>query len=198
MRQAAAIAAATLRPSALADGRAPRTPPPAALSQRCTKHKEIESRGGRRRGASQADLRSKAAASSSGGVRIESAKVQIRRHGGFCYPRDSQNRSKTPPSAHTSPPHARRAAFGFAECGRRRLSPPPFAPVRFRGRARAAQLSPAAFKQHLIKHKEIESRGGRRRGASRADLRSKAAASSSGGVRTEPAKVQIRRHGGFC
>ena len=132
-----------LRPSAFADGRAPRSSPAAALKQHLVKHEEFESRGGRRRGASQADLRSKAAASSSGGVRTEPAKVQIRRHGGFCYPRNPQNHSKTPPSAHTSPPHARRAAFGFAECGRRRLSPPPFAPVRFRERARAAQFPPA-------------------------------------------------------
>ena len=75
-------------------------------------------------------------------------------------------------------PHARRAAFGFAECGRRRLRRRPHAPVRFRGRARAAQFPKSGVSESSTVNKEIESRGGARRGASQDDLRSKTAASS--------------------
>ena len=77
-------------------------------------------------------------------------------------------------------PHFARAACRIRLRRMRQAAakPPPYAPVRFRGRARAAQLPKGGVNEGVICHKEIESRGGSRRWASLADLRSKSAASS--------------------
>ena len=93
-------------------------------------------------GPSRAALRSKAAASSLGRRPLLICDA-FPTHRGFQFPRFLSHSNKRRLSTNsTASALARRVAFGFAECGWRRLTPPPHAAPPLKGRGGAPRASP--------------------------------------------------------